>query len=129
VDEVEGVSDTLLKGSDRFTKSLSADKHVAGFGDLELIPVLTKEGTVGVEGINGVFQVRDSGVGGRRGLIFTVVKMADVGVVVMVVEVVVVKGVLLGLRSDGNTSQEGDSEYFHSVKFSFIMVDNSKLVI
>ena len=90
VDVDVGVSDAILKGGDRFTDSLSADKHVAGLGNLELISVLTEEGAVGIEGSDGLLKVGDLGVGGRRGLISTVMKMAGVRVVVMGVELVVV---------------------------------------
>ena len=84
-----GVVDAVLEGSDGLTESLSADKHVAGLGDLELVAVLSEEGAVGVEVVNGLMEVRDGGVGRGSGLVSTVVMVISIVVIVMLIQLVV----------------------------------------
>lgn len=64
VNVLSGGLHTLLKTLDSFAKSLSANKHVTGLGNLELISVLTEQCTVSVERIDSFGELGGIGVSG-----------------------------------------------------------------
>lgn len=111
-----GVMDAVLEGSDGLAEGLSTDEHVAGLGDLELVAVLSEEGAVGVEVVDGLLEVGNRGVSRGGGLGATVVVMLGVVVVVVAVELVVwvdVVVITLHLGGSGSSDEKRSSESFH----------------
>lgn len=106
-----GVVDAILEGGDGCAEGLSADEHVSGLGDLELVAVLSEEGAVGVEVVNGLLEVGDGRVGRGGGLGTTVVMMLNIVVVVVVIQVVVRVGEALSGGRSGD--EKGSGESFH----------------
>jgi len=76
---------SILQGRDGLSKGLSADKHVTSLGNLKLISMLTEEGSVSIEGVDGFIEIWGSGVGWRGGTVSTVV----IVVLIVVIEVVI----------------------------------------
>ena len=89
VNVLSGGLHTLLKTLDSFAKSLSANKHVTGLGNLQLISVLTEQRTVSVERIDSFGELGGIGVSGWSRLVTTVMVMGVIIIVVMIIELVV----------------------------------------
>ena len=114
-----GVVDAVLEAGDGLADGLSADEHVAGLGNLELVSVLTEESTVGIESIDSRVEIGSSGVSWRGSAVATVVLMAVIVVVVMIVQFVV--GVLAGIvvvTGNGGSSDKGSGNNSHCLQLS-----------
>ena len=111
-DGLAGVVDALLETSNGLTESFGTDEHVTGLGNLQLVSVLTEEGAVGIESIDGLGELRGVGVSGGGRLVATVMVMARVVVVVVIVQLVVIVGeVAMFLGASGVTLSGSGSDF------------------
>ena len=114
-----GVVDAVLEAGDGLADGLSADEHVAGLGNLELISVLTEESTVSVESIDGLVEIGSSRVSWRGSAVTTIVLMGVIVVVEMIVQIVV--GVLASVvvvTGNGGSSDKGSGNNSHCLQLS-----------
>ena len=86
LDAVPSIVDAVLQGSDGLTDGFSADEHVTGLGNLELVSVLTEQSSVSVERVHGLAEVRGGRVGWGSSRVSSVVVVNRVVVVVVVIQ-------------------------------------------